>query len=194
MSIRFRVDDGFNPLTITPAIINSDQLGELCRLLAAESDRHQMALTFPEHGSPVEHSFSFSARVCPLSLASVSACFDHYPGVITVLEEAQFRGRRIRVWRSEADRDIWLGLSSDPDAAPALEVSSQSGVAILEMLGLDGSETMGAIPIDELRRRLSDPSIYRRITNEPGLERYLPHLTEMARVRAFEGAPHLAWA
>jgi hypothetical protein len=183
MSIRFRVDDGFNPLTITPAIINSDQLGELCRLLAAESDRHQMALMFPEHGSPVEHSFSFSARVCPLSLASVSACFDHYPGVITVLEEAQFRGRR-----------IWLGLSSDADAAPALEVSSQSGVAILEMLGLDGSETMGAIPLDELRRRLSDPSIYRRISNEPGLERYLPHLTEMARVKAFEGAPHLAWA
>ncbi len=194
MSIRFRIDDGFNPLTVTPAIINIDQLGELCRLLAAESDRHQMALSFPEYGSPIEPTFAFSARVCPLSLASVSACFDHYPAVITVLEEAQFRGRRIRVWRSDAGRDIWLGLSSDTDTAPALEVSSQSGIAILEMLGLDGSETIGAIPLDELRRRLSDPSIYRRISHEPDLERYLPHLTEMARVKALEGAPHLAWA
>jgi len=193
MSIRFRVDDGFNPLTITPAIINPDQLVELCRLLKRESTRLGIQVLIPEHGTIVDRSFSFSARVCPLALASVSACFDHYPGVIVVLEEAQFRGRRIRLWRSD-DRDIWLGLSSDPDAAPALEVSTESGSAILEMLGLDGSETVGAIPLDELRRRLSDPSVHRRISSEPGLESYLPHLNEMARVRPLDGAPHLAWA
>lgn len=193
MSIRFRVDDGFNPLTITPAIISRDQLVELCRLLRRETQRLGIDLIIPEKATIVERSFSFSARVCPLSLASVSACFDHYPGVIEVLEEAQFRGRRIRVWRSE-DRDIWLGLSSDSDAAPALEVPDERGSAILEMLGLDGSETMGAIPLEELRRRLSDPIIHRRISNEPELVTYLPQLNEMARVNTLDGAPHLAWA
>lgn len=62
------------------------------------------------------------------------------------------------------------------------------------MLGLDGSETMGAIPLDELRRRLSDPIIHRRISDEPELVTYLPQLNEMARVKTLDGAPHLAWA
>ena len=96
MTITFRVDDGHDTITPIPAIITPHQLGSLRDLLAEHGDRLGLALLVPDYGDPGEPAFAFEARVCPVALASLSACSDHYPGVIEVLDEAQFRARRVR--------------------------------------------------------------------------------------------------
>ncbi|MBB5713175.1 hypothetical protein FHT02_004445 [Sphingomonas xinjiangensis] len=88
---------------------------------------------------------------------------------------------------------MWLALSSAPDAAPELNVSTNSAYAILDLLGLD-RDSVGLIPLSELRSRLSDPIVHRRLNAEPGLDRYLPTLNEMARLKPVDGELHLAWA
>ena len=144
-------------------------------------------------GDPSQADFSFDARICPLGLATVSACFDHYPPAISVLDEAQFRGRRVRVWRYGLTRDIHLSLSSNPDAAPDLEVTNGNAYALLETLGLD-PESAGVVPVTELRQRLTDPRIRGRLDDDPQLSRYVPTLVAMAALKPIEGDLSLAWA
>lgn len=139
MTITFRVDDGYDTTNPIPAVITPSQLGSLRALLADQGERLQLRLLFPDYGDPGTPDFAFEARVCPLALASVSACFDHYPGTIEVLDEAQFRGRRVRVWRSGWSGDTFLALSSNPDAAPELPVADRNAYALLATLGLDAA-------------------------------------------------------
>ena len=193
MTITFRIDDGHANVAVLPTIITSGQMGTLRELLTAEGARRALDLLLPEYGEVSDPSFSFDARICPLALASVAKCFDYFPDVITVLDEAQFRGRRIRIWKTETSADIWLTLSSAPDAAPELNVSDINAYAILDLLGLD-RDRVGLIPLSELRSRLSDPVVHRRLNAEPELDRYLPALNQMARLKPIDGELHLAWA
>jgi len=193
MIITFRIDDGHDIREPGPAIITVHQLGSLRDLLAAQSERLGVPLMIPEYGDTAEPDFSFDARICPLALAMVSACFDHYPPAISVLDEAQFRGRRVRVWRYGPTRDIHLSLSSNPDAAPELEVATGNAYALLETLGLD-AESVGFMPVTELRQRLTDPRIRRRLDDDPQLSRYVPTLVAMAALKPIEGDLSLAWA
>lgn len=193
MTITFRIDDGHAGMDPTPAIVTPEQLASLRDLLADRSERMQVQLAFVDHDDPDDGSFAFEARVCPLSLASVAACFDHDPAVIAVLDEAQFRGRRIRLSRDAARGDaIRLALSWSHDAAPELNVANGNAYALLETLGLD-AESVGEIPVDELRDRLTDPRIRRRLDGDPWLARYVPRLVAMAAVKPVAGVPHLAW-
>ena len=193
MGITFRIDDGHDTLAVRPAIITHDQLAALRALLAAHGDRLGLALIVNDYGEPAAGAFGFEACVCPLALASLSACFDHDPAVITILDEAQFRGHRVRVWQLDGRGDISIGLASSLDAAPEMDVSINNAYAILEMLGLD-PESVGVIPVTELRQRLTDPRIRRRLDDEPGLARYVPTLLAMAAVKPVSGELHLAWA
>ena len=193
MTITFRIDDGYDAREPGPAIITTHQLGSLRDLLAAHGARLGFPLVLPEYGDPIDGDFSFDARVCPLALATVSACFDHYPPAIAVVDEAQFRGRRVRVWRYGPTRDIHLCLSSNPDAAPELEVATANAYALLETLGLD-PESVGVVPVAELRQRLTDPRIRRRLDDDPQLSRYVPTLVTMAALKPIEGDLSLAWA
>src|SRR3546814_10652049 len=58
---------------------------------------------------------SFEARVCPLALAAVTGVFDHDPAVISVVEKAQFRGRRISIHHCASTAEITMraALTSD---------------------------------------------------------------------------------
>jgi hypothetical protein len=193
MSITFRIDDGIDTRSIIPANITPHQLGSLRDCLLDHGERLGHDLIFTDYGEPGDASFSFEARVCPLALSTVSNCFDHFPGVITVVDEAQFRGRRIRVWRVNGSPDILLGLASNPDDAPELNVSTSNGYALLESLGLD-AESVGAITMTDLRERLMSPSMRRRLDDEPGLARYVPTLLQMASAKPIEGELLLVWA
>lgn len=193
MTITFRIDNGCHAREPSPAIITDHQLGTLRAVLTAQSERLHVPLILPEYGDPTEGDFSFDARVCPLALAVVSACFDHYPDAITVIDEAQFQGRRVRVWRSGPTGDIHFSLSSNPDAAPGLEITNADAYALLETLGLE-PEGMGMIPLAELRNLLTDPGIRRRLNRDPDLCRYMPTLTAMAELETIEEDLNLAWA
>ena len=62
-------------------------------------------------------AYNFEARVCPWSLASVCAIFDHDPGVIAVVEEAQFRGLNIRFWRNETRGAVMMSVARSIDGS-----------------------------------------------------------------------------
>ena len=193
MTITFRVDDGHNVLSPSPAVITPDQLGALRDLLGRHVVRSGVAMVIPIHGDPAAGSFEIEVRVCPLALASIARCFDWDPAVITVVDEAQFLGRRARIWQSQPGGDIRLGLGLNPDAAPELEVANGNAYAILASLGLD-EESCGAVPMSEVRERLMDPRIRRRLDEDPHMTRYVEALTTMAALKPVDGEYHLAWA
>ena len=193
MTITFRIDDGLDTLLPTPAVITTDQLGSLRDLLAEQGERLGFCLLFPEYGEVSEPAFAFEARVCPLALATVSRCFDHDPSVIAVLDEAQFIGRRVRVWRMEWAGDIRIGLATGLDNVPELEVANGNAYALLETLGLD-PESVGELPVAELRQRLTDPRIRRRLDDDAQLGRYVPTLLAMVAAKPTISDLSLAWA
>lgn len=193
MTITFRIDDGLDTMLPTPAVITTDQLGSLRDLLAEQGERLGFCLLFPEHGEVSEPDFAFEARVCPLALAMVSRCFDHDPSVIAVLDEAQFIGRRVRVWRMGWAGDIRIGLAIGLDNVPELEVANGNAYALLETLGVD-PESVGELPVAELRQRLSDPRIRRRLDDDAQLSRYVPTLLAMVAAKPTTSELSLAWA
>ena len=65
--------------------------------------------------------------------------------------------------------------------------------ALLETLGISAANN-GVVPIVELRERLTDPRIRRRLDGDPQLTRYVPTLVAMAAVKPIDGELSLAWA
>lgn len=193
MTITFRIDDGLDTMLPTPAVITTNQLGSLLDLLTEHGERLGPCLIFPKHGEVSEPAFAFEARVCSLALASVSRCFDHDPSVIAVLDEAQFVGRHVRVWRMGLAGDIRIGLATGLDDVPELEVANGNAFALLEMLGLDPG-SVGELPVAELRQRLSDPRIRHRLDDDAQLSRYVPTLLAMVAAKPITSDLSLAWA
>ena len=152
MTITFRVDDGHNILSPSPAVITPDQLGALRDLVDEHSGRTGVPMVIPIHGGPAPGSFEIEVRVCPLALASIARCFDHDPAVIAIIDEAQFRARRVRIWQQEPTGDLRLGLGLNPDGAPELEVANGNAFGLLVSLGLD-EESCGAIPLSGVTSR-----------------------------------------
>lgn len=192
MTITFRVEDGRSILPPTPAIITPDQLAALRELLSEQSVRLGFALLLPIYGVTGDPWFEFDARVCHLSLASVSKCFDHDPAVIAVLDEAQFLGRRVRIAQTERSGDIQLRLSLNPDAAPEMALANPEALTLLDRLGID-RQTAGMVPMTELRQRLMDPRIRRRLDADPTLANCVETLTTMAGMKPADGDYLLAW-
>ncbi len=48
--------------------------------------------------------------------------------------------------------------------------------------------------MSELRERLMDPRIRRRLDDDPHMTRYVEALTTMAALKPVDGEYHLAWA
>lgn len=192
MTITFRIDDGAAPIDPLPAIITPDQLGSFRDLLKDESARLGVDLLLEDTGGFRAPAFSFEARVCPLALAVLSASFDHDPSVITVLDEAQFCGRRVRIWRVAWNDDISLGLSMNLDAAPEMEIPNEDAIAILNAIGVD-MNPKGNMTIVELRRRLSDPAVFRRLQDQENITGSVATLRRMAAMKVATGELSLAW-
>ncbi len=117
---------------------------------------------------------SFEARVCPWSLASICALFDHDEGVIAVVEEAQFRGLNIRFHHDDATRSISIRVASTPDGSHAVRLLDQNARSVLEALHLE-DDHRGSIPVTELRQALNEPSVrenLRKIDTGASLDRF----------------------
>jgi hypothetical protein len=192
MTITFRIENGTGTLPPKAAIVTPDQLASLRDLLAEQALRLGMTLLLPIYGVTGDPGFELEARICPLALAVVSKCFDHDPDVIAVLEEAQFLGRRVRIWQALRSRDFRIRLSLTPDAAPQLAMSEAHAMTLLYGLGLDRERT-GVIAMTELRDRLTSPRISRRLAADPAMASYVETLTEMAVLKPVEGEYLLAW-
>lgn len=136
-------------------------------------------------------AYNFEARVCPWSLASICAIFDHDPGVIAVVEEAQFRGLNIQFWRNEARGSVMMGVAKSLDGSASIDLSNANAFALLDALGID-RDPCGRIAINDLRSMVSDPEKRTRLNND-GLGRFADQLERLASVERSEDEVHVVW-
>ena len=193
MSITFRIEDDAEPDNLRPVMIDALQMGALRETLAEYGERYGLDLIIHDYGSPGEQVFAWEARTAMMPIAMIARHFTFDVDAIALIETAQFLGRRIRIARRDDEPDIMVTLSTNPDAAPEMEVSNSNAYAILAMLGLD-TESCGTISIEELRGSLADPVMARRLDAEPGLARYLPALNQMASISSPSCALRMVWS
>jgi hypothetical protein len=191
MSIMFRIataaDHGENPTaTITPA-----QLAAFRALLRDTGARlGQMLLEPDDHDE--QDSCALEARVCPLALASMARVFDYDPDVIAVLEEAQFRVRRVSIWSFTLQPEIRMSVSITSDQGVELDLANSNAYALLESLGLE-PESVGELPVDLVRQRLDDPTVKRRMAHYQ-VDRYTDRLKQLLATADQDESSRFEWA
>lgn len=136
-------------------------------------------------------AYDFEARVCPWSLASISALFDHDPGVIAVVEEAQFRSLNVRFWPDETNAAVMMGVATSLDGSASIDLANDSAYAVLDALGIE-RESCGRITVSELRSIVADPAIRHRL-NRDGLGHYVDQLERLSAVDRTEDEVHVVW-
>lgn len=154
-----------------PAVITARQLAAFHAFA-----RERGQLLEDEDDDPLV-SCSFEARVCPWSLASICAIFDHDVGVIAVVEEAQFRGLNVRFWHDDATRTITMRVASTPDGAAEINLANGNAFHVLDALRLS-DDNCGSMPIGQLRETLGQPYVRRDLGRLDG--RYLERFDTLA--------------
>ena len=188
MTILFRIALPFDDSPSPQAIITARQLAILRRYLRAEGERLGYVLIEPDEVL----GDSFEARVCPLALAAITALFDHAPEVITVVEEAQFRGRRISVHHCARSAEITMRVAITSDCGLEIDLAYGNAYALLEALGMY-PESVGEITLTNLLDRIADPATSAR-AQRFGVEHYLPRLQRLAASADGAEEARLAWA
>ncbi|HEX7855021.1 MAG TPA: hypothetical protein VF503_15130 [Sphingobium sp.] len=192
MSITFRIaiaaDDQSRPI----ATLNARQLAAFRAFLREESVRSATVLLDPDAAEDAFLSYHFEARVCPLALASIARVFDFQTDAITVIEEAQFRSRRVSVYRIEETGKINMRVALTSDLGLELDLASGNAYALLEGLGLR-PDSVGEIPIDTMRARLANPAVRRR-AGELGVAAYLDRLDQLLASAHADDTSRLEWA
>ena len=136
-------------------------------------------------------AYDFETRVCPWSLASIAALFDHDTGVIAVVEEAQFRGLNVRFWRDDAMGQVMMAVASSIDGSAAIDLSNDNAYAVLDALGIE-RDVCGRIAVSDLRSIVRDPGVRTRLHHD-GLGRYADQLERLATVERSEDEVHVVW-
>lgn len=192
MSITFRIatpaDDAPGPV----AVINARQLAAFRRYLRDEGQRLGLSLLDPDADEERVLAYNFEARICPLAIAAIARVFDHDQAVIAVLDEAQFRGRRVLVWWYEADRSIRMRPSLTSDLGIELQLADSDAYALLAGLGLM-TDGVGKIPIATVRDRLTNPAVRRRAA-EDGITHDLERLNALLATTDADDSSRLEWA
>lgn len=188
MSILFRITEPADDALSPSAIITARKLAALRRFLRSEGDRIGVALLEPDEYL----GDSFEARVCPLALAAITGIFDHDAAVIAVIEEAQFRGRRIAIHHCAASAKITLRVALTSDQGVELDLAYGNAYALLEALAIE-AESVGDIPVELLRVRLSDPATPSRAALR-GVDQYLPRLERLVASAQARDDARFAWA
>ena len=170
MSITFRIATAADDQPRPKAIINARQLAAFRTLLREEGERTGTVFLDPDDFL----SYRFEARVCPLALATLARVFDFETDAITVLEEAQFRSRRISIYRGDEPGSIAMAVALTSDLGLELNLANGNAYALLEGLGLR-PDSVGELPIETVRARLTNPAV-RRHAAEHGVSHYLDRL------------------
>lgn len=192
MSITFRIATDADDRSVPVAVITAPQLGAFQRYLRDEGDRLGIVLLDPDGTDDDYLSYHFEARICPLSLASTGRVFDHDPDALAVLEEAQFRGRRVMVCRVESDRSIRMRVALTSDEGLELNLANGNAYALLESLGLH-PHSVGEIAISDIRARIINPAVQRR-GHETGVADYIERLDRLLQLGDADESSRLEWA
>lgn len=192
MSITFRIATAADDQPGPVATINARQLAAFRAYLREQGQRLGLALLDPDSDEERVLALNFEARIGPLAIAATARVFDYDEAVIAVLDEAQFRSRRVTVWWYETDRVIRMRVSPTSDAGVELDLATHSAHALLESLAIRPDD-VGEIPVDAIRARLSNPAVRRRADAE-GTTRYLDQLNRLVSYADTDSATRLEWA
>ena len=192
MSITFRIATADDDLHGPVAIVNARQLAAFREYLRKEGVRLGLALLDPDADEERTLAYNFEARICPLAIASIARVFDFDTAVIAVLDEAQFRGRRVLVWWYETDRSIRMRPSMTSDLGVEFDLAAANAHGLLEGLGLR-ADSVGEIPIDTVRARLANPAVRRRAA-ELGISHHLDQLAKLVASAEADDTSRLEWA
>lgn len=187
MSVTFRIATASDDAPVVVASIAARQVAAFKSYLRAQGEALGMQLIEPEDYI----TDSFEARICPLGLSAVSKIFGYDPDAIAVLEDAQFRGRRVSVHHAAGAVHFTLRVALTSDVGAELHLASGNAMVLLESLGLR-PDSVGELPIDELRRRLDNPAVQRRAAEE-GVTPYLRQIEHLLELCSQEGA-RFEWA
>ena len=188
MSITFRVtsDDDFT--NIPPAQISIRQLA-LFRNFARD---HRIPADDFLDDDDLSASLSFEASICGFALAVLARIFDMAEPAIAVIDEAQFRQRQIRLYKSDATGELMMALSDTIDGSIDLDLANANAFAVLEALDLVADDT-GTVTLAVLRVRLADTNVRRRFSARH-IDHYLARLDRLAGIVAHVQEPRLVWA
>ncbi|PZU74424.1 MAG: hypothetical protein DI530_16160 [Sphingomonas sp.] len=192
MSITFRIATAADDRPGPRAVINARQLAAFRTFLREESVRSRTVLLDPDAAEDAYLSYHFEARVCPLPLAAIARVFDFDADVIGVVEEAQFRCRRVSVWRDEPAGTIAMRVALTSDQGLELDLASGNAEVLLESLGLT-PDSIGEIPVDTIRERLANPAVRRRAA-AGGITPYLDRLDQLIGLADADETSRLEWA
>lgn len=192
MSITFRIATAADDLQGPVATITARQLAAFRTFLRQESVRTGTVLLDPDADEDAFLSYHFEARVCPVALAAVTRVFDFQTDVISVIEEAQFRLRRVSVFRIEETGSIRMRVALTSDVGAELDLTTGNAYALLEGLGLR-ADSVGEVPINTVRARLANPAVRRRAA-EHGVTPYLDRLDQLLATAAADDTSRLEWA
>ena len=186
MSITFTIAAPLTGIAVQPARIDARQLA------AFRAFAHENGALTGSHRSldPGFPAYDFEARVCAWSLSTLSSLLGYDEAVIAVLEEAQFRGRRVLFARNETTGELTVAVAATLDAAADIMLNSPDADDILDALRLDLEP--GQLSGDELRAKLKDPHTIERLWRA-GLHRYLPRLDTLAAIQIEDDETHLVW-
>src|SRR3546814_15425629 len=73
-----------------------------------------------------------------------------------LVEEAQFRGRRISIHHCASTAEITMRVALTSDCGLELDLAYGNAYALLEALGM-ATDSVGEIPLEQVRNRLADP-------------------------------------
>jgi len=191
MTIIFRIATAADDGHIPAAEIGARDLAEFRAFLRQEGTRIGKRLLSPDEPEDELLSYTFEARVCPLSLSAMARVFDYNASVIRVLEEAQFRNRRVAVWRCKSDGSIRMRVSLNSDAGVEINLADGSAYALLQSLGLrpDG---VGELPAHEVRRRLDNPAVRRRM-DEEDVSQFIAPLERLLATADLDDSSRFEW-
>jgi hypothetical protein len=188
MSITFYVSDLDTRIQSAPATITPRELASF-RTFMREAG---IETEDDPKGEPEQLTYSFDASICRFSLATLSRLFDFRHEIIAVVEEAQFLGRLLSFRRNPFCQAITIEVSHRLDGADELDLAYGNAYAILEALKIK-PESVGDIPLSELRERLADPTIRGAFTQRR-VEHRLPFFDRFAALNSPEQNPRLVWA
>ena len=187
MTITFRVKSDDDTPSVPAARITIRQLAAF-RNFARE---HQL-LGNEESKGDCGFSMAFEVSICGFALAVLAKIFDMDEAVIAVIDEAQFRQRQIRVFKSDETGEIMMALSDTIDGSIDLDLADANAFAVLDALDLE-ADHCGTVTLTVLRDRLGDTAVRRRFTDRR-IDHYLARLDRLAGIAAYEQEPQLVWA
>ena len=161
MLVTFRIKDTATPLHSKPATVSFSELAALMRKLHS----HDAALDV-DAGEFAAAPLNFEVNANSLSMAEFTSCFDHRADVISVVEEAQFLGRTLRV--------------------------SHLAAKVLYALGR-GDAGPGELTLESLRQLLQEPRTYDAFCAAKIAPVY-DSLTYLAFTDCGEQTPVLEWS